>query len=95
MEQKRKIVVGVYKSLIIWKIPNGIDLNDLDTYEYGDKWNTLYITYKKTGEEWKIKGTSFEHDYKRANELKVEDAQSCDELEVEDAQSCDESDDEN
>ena len=63
------VVRGTYTTEIYWNIPSGMDLDDFDTFEYGDKWGILYITNKKTGEEWKIEGTTRPNDQKRCDEM--------------------------
>jgi hypothetical protein len=47
---KKFFVRGTYHMDITWKIPEGIDLDDKETYEYHDRWGTLYIDNIKTGE---------------------------------------------
>ena len=72
MSKQVTIVRGEYTNEIEWKVPEGIDLTDKETYEYGDKWGILYITNKKTGQEWEIEAwREFEHDHKRAENLQI------------------------
>jgi len=73
----RQIVRASYTTYITWKIPAGIDLEDKETYGFADKWGTLYIWNKKTGEEFKIKdGETWDHDQKRSDHLEVLEADS-------------------
>jgi hypothetical protein len=60
-----QVVIGVYTTELCWNIHSGINLYDTDTYEYCDKYGTLYITNKKTGQEYEI----FYH-YERNDDLK-------------------------
>lgn len=66
------VVRGVNTRELYWKIPAEIDLEDQETYEYGDKWGTLYITNKKTGQEWELEGKGGEEDFKRCDETHIE-----------------------
>lgn len=66
------VVRGVNTREIFWKIPAEIDLDDQETYEYGDKWGTLYITNKKTGQEWELEAKGGEEDFKRCDETHIE-----------------------
>jgi len=68
----RFAVRGVNTREIYWKIPAEIDLEDTETYEMGDKWGTLYITNKKTGQEWEIEGFDGDNDFKRCDETHIE-----------------------
>jgi hypothetical protein len=53
-------VHGCYrKHLLSWIIPDEIDLDDKETYDFGDVWGILYIFNKKTGETIEI-ADSFE-----------------------------------
>jgi hypothetical protein len=71
-----KIVRGSYVQDIEWKVPAGIDLTDTETYSFGDKWGILYITNKKTGQEWEIDAYhESEPDKKRADELHLTDGE--------------------
>ena len=47
---KKTIVKGMIHTEVIWKVPAEIDLDDTETYEYYDRWGTLYINNLKTGE---------------------------------------------
>jgi hypothetical protein len=71
-----KVVRGSYCSEIVWKIPEGIDLTDKETYQYEDVWGVLWITNKKTGEIIQVEGDMFEHDQKRCDKLELCDADS-------------------
>lgn len=72
-EKTRRVVRGSYTTEIYWKIPEGMDLDDEETYQYGDKWGTLYITNKKTGEELEIEGETIESDQKRCDEMEYQE----------------------
>jgi hypothetical protein len=69
----KKIVRGYYSTELIWKVPDGIDLEDEETYEYFDKWGTLLIRNKKTGQEWKIELHSSHCYDETSQELSVSD----------------------
>ena len=66
------VVRGVNTRELYWKIPAEIDLDDQETYEYGDKWGTLYITNKKTGQEWELEAKGGDEDFKRCDETHIE-----------------------
>lgn len=66
------VVRGVNIRELYWRIPAEIDLDDQETYEYGDKWGTLYITNKKTGQEWELEAKGGEEDFKRCVETHIE-----------------------
>nr|WPF46626.1 MAG: hypothetical protein [Lake Baikal virophage 7] len=66
------VVRGVNTRELFWAIPAEIDLDDQETYEYGDKWGTLYITNKKTGQEWELEAKGGEEDFKRCDETHIE-----------------------
>jgi hypothetical protein len=68
-----QVVRGFFGVEFVWKVPAGINLRDTDTYEFGDKWGTLYISNKITGEEFEIDDKDEEDDFKRAHTLEVED----------------------
>lgn len=92
----KQVVRGEYTNEIVWKVPAGIDLADTETYEYGDRWGVLYITNKKTGQEWEIEASrESEHDHKRAEHLHISEAydgefseEEEEEQEEEEAQDC-------
>ena len=70
----KQVLRGEYTDYVEWKVPAGIDLEDTETYEYGDKWGILYITNKKTGQEWEIQASrESEHDHKRAENVHLTD----------------------
>jgi hypothetical protein len=80
----KQIVVGCYSTDIKWKVPKGIDLNDKGTYEFWDKYGTLYIRNLKT--EVIIEVESYEesaHDHKRADSVCVTDSEDDSEEEEE------------
>jgi len=68
-----QVVRGYFGVEFVWKVPAGINLRDTDTYEFGDKWGTLYISNKITGEDIEIDDKDEEDDWKRAHTLEVED----------------------
>lgn len=72
-EKTRRVVMGQYTTEIYWKIPEGMDLDDEETYQYGDKWGRLYITNKKTGEELEIEGETIESDQKRCDHMEYQE----------------------
>jgi len=75
MEQQQ--VRGGFTTEFYWKIPKGIDLNDEETYEYYQQGNILYLSNKKTGEEWEIEAYyEQEHDFRTCDYLEVEEADS-------------------
>lgn len=43
-------VAGCYSGDAEWFVPDGIDLEDEETYEYWIRWGTLYIKNKITGD---------------------------------------------
>lgn len=68
MPKKFQIVRGTFSTDIKWRVPEGIDLKDKETYEYEDKYGTLWIRNKNTGEEYEIESyAETEHDYKRTD----------------------------
>lgn len=73
VEKTRRVVMGQYTTEIYWKIPEGMDLDDEETYQYGDKWGRLYITNKKTGEELEIEGETIESDQKRCDHMEYQE----------------------
>ncbi len=73
----RQVVTGSYTTYITWKVPAGIDLEDKDTYDFGDIWGVLYIFNKKTGEKVEITDSeTCEGDQKRSKHLEVLEADS-------------------
>lgn len=68
-----QVVRGYFNVEYTWKVPAGINLRDTDTFEFGDKWGTLYISNKITGEEFQIDDHDENDDFKRAHDLEVED----------------------
>ncbi len=70
----KQIVFGAYTNEYRWKVPKGIDLLDEETYEYYNRYDTLYIRNKKTGEEVQIEGQEYA-DGKRCESW---DVQTCD-----------------
>ena len=64
-------VVGSYSTEFVWRIPEGINLRDTETYEYNDRWGTLHIYNKKTQEEWHIDSNTKNEDFKYAHDLEV------------------------
>ena len=90
----KQVVRGEYTNEIVWKVPAGIDLADTETYSFGDKWGILYITNKKTGQEWEIEASNeIESDHKRAENLRISEKDDGEfsedeEEEEEEAQDC-------
>ena len=73
----RKVVkVTLYAPEFIFKIPDGLDLEDKNVVEYwGYKWGTLYIKYVGKKEEEEIEAyQEFEVDYKDEQEIEIIDA---------------------
>jgi hypothetical protein len=69
---EKQVVRATYTVECVWKVPTGIDLNDTETYDFGDKWGVLYIQNKNTGETIKIiKSFKLEQDFKHSNDLEV------------------------
>ncbi len=83
-------VHGCYHSVVHWVIPDEIDLDDKETYDFGDVWGILYIFNKKTGET--IELANFyeeESDLKRCQELHISTTgEYSDEEEVEEVHLC-------
>lgn len=85
----RQVVRGEYTNYIEWKVPAGIDLEDESTYQYGDRWGILYITNKKTGQEWKIEAyRESKSDEKRAEHLHISDGEDDDSDDEEEEVEC-------
>lgn len=68
-----QVVRGYFTTEYTWKVPAGINLRDTHTYEFGDKWGTLYISNTLTGEDFEIEDHEESDDFKRAYDLEVED----------------------
>lgn len=69
-----QVVRGYFSTEFTWRVPDGINLRDTETYEFGDKWGVLYISNLKTGEEIQIESyDESEGDFKRAHDLEIED----------------------
>lgn len=69
-----QVVRGYFSTEFTWRVPDGINLRDTETYEFGDKWGVLYISNLKTGEEIQVETyDESESDFKRAHDLEIED----------------------
>jgi hypothetical protein len=69
---KRNEVHGCYHHQVQWVIPDEIDLDDKETYEYCDRWGILYIRNKKTGKTIELANCfEMESDFKRCDELQL------------------------
>jgi hypothetical protein len=65
-------VHGCYHSVVHWVIPDEIELDNKETYDFGDKWGILYIVNKKTGEIIELANCyEEESDFKRCQELQI------------------------
>ena len=67
---------GTFSTDIKWKVPEGIDLNDKETYEFGDKYGTLWINNLKTGATYEVEAyEETQHDYKRSDTICITDSE--------------------
>ena len=75
-KDNRHVVVAQYISETIFKIPDGLDLNDETIVEcWGIKWNVLYIKYVGKDKDEEIEGIIEETDYKRPYESYISPAE--------------------
>ena len=75
MSTTSKIVVAQYSTLFVYKVPDGIDLEDKEVVEFwGIKYGTLIIKLKGKDEQLELESVREEEpDYKYPNDVRIRD----------------------